>query len=623
MFVLGTAGHVDHGKSALVQALTGIDPDRLPEEKTRGLTIDLGFAWFNTSDGTPIGIVDVPGHERFVKNMIAGVGAIDFVLFVVAADDGWMPQSTEHLDILRFLDIKHGLVAVTKADLAAPDWLELVVDDIKDKTADTFLAGVPVVPVSAVTGEGINTLQAEIESLVTRIDRRKDIGRPRLYLDRAFTIAGRGSVVTGTLIEGSLTVGDEVVLVPSANTARVRELQSHKQKVDAVGPGRRVAANLSGVERGELARGECLVRRDDADTYSFVIVSLSLLAESRWSIKTGRVLLALLGTAEPEATCRLLDTEEIKPGTTALCELRLAHPIKARIGDRFVLRLPTPEITIGGGQILDFPAYRITPSNTQYLELLRRRFDDLSLAIILNTEMEKHQWLAKSAVPSDIRFSNTEVAETIAEFLATGAWREIGGGYLSTELAERHKERALNILKQRHQEVPYAYGYNEIEWRNRVKIPGELFRALINSWLAEGSIKVKDGQYHLPDFRPTFPTAWKDEAAKLKAMVEQGGMSPPTRSELEAESDNAGKIINMWVTTGEMVSLPDGIIYPTNAIDEIIEKIKQHCGEHGSITVAQARDLLDTTRKYTVPILTYTDDRGLTKREGDIRVWVG
>lgn len=623
MFVLGTAGHVDHGKSALVKALTGIDPDRLPEEKTRGLTIDLGFAWYTAADNTPIGIVDVPGHERFIKNMIAGVGAIDFVLFVVAADDGWMPQSTEHFDILRFLDVRHGLVAVTKADLVKPDWLELVVEDIKDKTAGTFLENSTIVPVSSVTGQGIDDLKAAIDALVGRLPRRPDVGRPRLFLDRAFTIAGRGSVVTGTLIEGGFAAGDDVMLVPSGHKARIRELQSHKQTVEKVGPGRRVAVNLSGIERSDLSRGECLVHPDDARTYAFILVRLSLLAESKWTIKTGRTLLALLGTAEPEAVCRLLETEEIKPGESAICELRLSTPVKARLGDRFVLRIPTPGVTIGGGQILDFPAHRITRSSADYLDLLHQREENLSLPVILRTEMAKEGWLSAATLPVDLPHSAEAVRQTISEFVDAGEWSSLARGYIDAGSAEKLKTHALELLQSRHERQPFTYGYNETEWRKKLRVPDELFKALLNSWLENGSVKIKDGRYFLPDFAPGLPADWQDEAWQLEKSIVDGGMAPPVRSELESAGEHAREILALWLSMGKMVSLPDGIIYPLPVFDQAIDKIRKICAENGSITVAQARDALGTTRKYVVPILTHTDKLGLTRREGDLRRWIG
>ncbi len=623
MFVLGTAGHVDHGKSALVKALTGIDPDRLPEEKARGLTIDLGFAWFDAGDGTPIGIVDVPGHERFIKNMIAGVGAIDFVLFVVAADDGWMPQSTEHLDILRFLGVRHGLIAITKTDLVKSDWLELVIEDVKEKTAGTFLEKASVIPVSSVTGEGLEDLRAAIDEVIARLPGREDIGRPRLYIDRAFTIAGRGSVVTGTLVEGSLEVGGEVVLVPSGIKARIRELQSHKRTVKKVGPGRRVAVNLSGVERRDLSRGECLVEPQDAQTHTFILVSLTLLADSRWTIKTGRKVLALWGTAEPEAVCRLLDADQINPRESGICELRLSQPVKARLGDRFVLRLPTPGVTIGGGRVLDFPSHRVTRSNSAYLGVLRRRAEDFSLPVILQTEMAKVGWMPVSAPLVDVPYSSEAIDKETLDLIASGQWMSLVGGLIDARRAEKLRQNALDVLADRHKSMPFVYGYNETEWREKLHVPEILFKALLTSWLEKGLVRVTDGRYQLPGFELDLPSDWKFEADALEELITAGGLAPPTKTELESKSGHAREILSFWLSTGRMVSLPDGVIFPRGVFDNAVARICEFCRANQPVTVSQVRDLLGTSRKYVVPLLTHTDKLGLTRREGDLRFWAG
>jgi selenocysteine-specific elongation factor len=378
-----------------------------------------------------------------------------------------------------------------------------------------------------------------------------------------------------------------------------------------------------GIERSDLSRGECLVKPDDAQTYTFILVQLSLLPDARWTIKTGRTLLALLGTAEPEAVCRLLDAEEIKPGETAIAELRLSEPVKARLGDRFVLRIPTPGVTIGGGQVLDFPAQRITRSNTEYLALLQRRAEDISLPEILRTEMAKTGWLAEAALPLDVPYAAAAVRQTSADFIASGEWSAIGKGYVDASSAEKLKTHALELLQRRHRDQPFTYGYNETEWQKKLQIPPELFKALLTSWLDEGVVKVKDGRYYLPDFSPGLPAGWQAEAEQLEKLIIDGGLAPPVRSELESHSEHAREIINLWLAAGKMVALPEGIIYPEKIFHDAVATIRRICAEKGSITVAQARDALGTTRKYVVPLLTHTDKLGLTRREGDLRRWIG
>jgi selenocysteine-specific elongation factor len=349
MYVMGTAGHVDHGKSTLVIALSGIDPDRLPEEKARGMTIDLGFAWMTTASGEAIGIVDVPGHERLVRNMVAGVGALDFVLLVVAADDGWMPQSAEHLAILEFVGVKRGIVVITKSDQVDADWLELVRADVADKISKTFLHDAQIHSVDSISGNGLDALRQSIDTITQSLTPRKNLVRPRLFVDRVFTIAGRGAVVTGTLIDGSLTVGQSVAVEPGNLRARVRDLQVHKQQVADAAPGQRVAVNLSGVSQSELQRGTCIVSADDAETTDRLWTYVTVWADAVKPLKAQREVLVMLGTAEPEAFAYPVGVEEINPGEAGLCELRLTTPVKACVKDRFVLRWPTPQVTVGGG----------------------------------------------------------------------------------------------------------------------------------------------------------------------------------------------------------------------------------------------------------------------------------
>ena len=351
MFVLGTAGHVDHGKSRLVQALTGIDPDRLAEEKERGMTIDLGFAWLKLPSGREVSIVDVPGHERFIKNMLAGVGGIDLALLVIAADEGIMPQTREHLAILDLLRVGRGVIVVTKKDLVDEEWLELVTMEIKETLAGTSLAEAPMVAVSAVTGEGLPELLRTIDRLLDATPPKRDIGRPRLPIDRVFTIAGFGTVVTGTLVDGQLSVGQEVEIVPPRLRARIRGLQTHKKKLETVPPGSRVAANLSGLSTDELVRGHVLVTPDWLRPTSMVDVKVRLLSTLARPLKHNAEVSFHSNALEVVAKARLLDKDELKPGETGWAQLVFAEPAAVVKGDLFIIRSPLE--TLGGGDIVD------------------------------------------------------------------------------------------------------------------------------------------------------------------------------------------------------------------------------------------------------------------------------
>ncbi|MCX5998096.1 MAG: selenocysteine-specific translation elongation factor, partial [Chloroflexi bacterium] len=351
MYVLGTAGHVDHGKSALVEAMTGIDPDRLGEEKQRGMTIDLGFAWLKLPSGREVSIVDVPGHERFIKNMLAGVGGIDLALLVVAADEGVMPQTREHLAILDLLRVTMGVVVVTKRDLVDEELLELVKMEVKEVVASTTLAQAPIVAVSAKTGEGLPDLLAAIDSLLDVTPPRRDIGKPRLPIDRVFTMAGFGTVVTGTLIDGQLSVGQEVEIVPRGLKARLRGLQTHRTKLESVGPGRRVAANLAGVATSQLERGDVLTDPGWLTPTAVIDARVRLLAKLGRPLKHNTMVTFHSNAVEAENRVRLLDKEELKAGESGYAQFALARPVAVAKGDLFIIR--SSEETLGGGEIID------------------------------------------------------------------------------------------------------------------------------------------------------------------------------------------------------------------------------------------------------------------------------
>ena len=349
MHVIGTAGHVDHGKSMLVKALTGIDPDRLKEEKERQMTIDLGFAWLTLPSGEQVGIVDVPGHKDFIENMLAGVGGIDAALLVVAADEGVMPQTREHLAILDLLGVKSGLVALTKVDLVDdPEWLELVEAEVEELLEGTTLAGAPIVPVSAKTGQGLPELVAELDALLQRTPPRRDLGRPRLAIDRVFSITGFGTVVTGTLVDGAFELGQEVEILPQGIKARIRGLQTHKRRIERAMPGSRVAINLAGVSKNELRRGDVVTTPGWLKPTQLVDVRLRYLADAPRPLRHNATLKFFSGSAEVVARARLLDSEAIPPGEEGWVQLRLAKPVALIKGDRFIVRQPSPPLTIGG-----------------------------------------------------------------------------------------------------------------------------------------------------------------------------------------------------------------------------------------------------------------------------------
>lgn len=619
MYVMGTAGHVDHGKSSLVLALSGIDPDRLPEEKARGLTIDLGFAWMTTNSGLTLGIVDVPGHERFVKNMIAGVGAIDFVLFVIAADDGWMPQTSEHLAILQYLNVTRGIVAVTKRDLADPDWLGLVMDDARERLSTTPFADAPIIAVDSISGKGVDEIKAAIDAMVQSLPPRPDFGKPRLFIDRAFAMAGRGGVVTGTLLEGALETGQNIVIVPDNLRGRVRELQVHGKSVTTAPPGQRVAVNLAGVELGDLSRGQCIVAENDTETIDRIWADVAILPEATHPLKAERRVLLMVGSAEPEGIAYPVDPEEITPGHHGICEFRLLSPVKARLRDRFVLRWPTPGITIGGGIILDVGGTRHTKRAPDFAERMQRRLEG-TLGVYRDTELRKEGYASAKGFLRHSPFAESAIDADLSEAESKGYVLRSGPLVVHPEWYADVKSRLLDILTDVHKAQPHLAGLNFAEWGKRGEIPEEPMTHIVRLLESDGAVRRSGEAYHLPSHNPGLPDAWAADGERLWASIESGGMQPPTRAELEAASPNGKQIVAFWVASGRLTALGDGIVFPAPVFATIRQRVTDRLKKSKQMSAAELRDLLSTTRKYAVPILEALDREGLTRRVGDMRV---
>ncbi|TMF18642.1 MAG: selenocysteine-specific translation elongation factor, partial [Chloroflexi bacterium] len=459
-FVVGTAGHIDHGKSTLVTALTGIDPDRLAEEKRRGMTIDLGFAHMTLPSGREIGIVDVPGHARFMRNMLAGAQGLDAVLLVVAADEGVMPQTREHLEILDLLDLRRGLVVLTKLDLVDSDWLELVQAEVIAALEGTSLQGSDVIPVSAPTGSGLRELAEALDGLLEGSQPRPDLGRPRLPIDRVFTISGFGTVVTGTLVDGSIKVGDEMQTMPGGRLVRVRGLQRHNQKVESVGPGSRVAANLSGVDKNELSRGDVLANPGAIQPARRIDATLTVVTSAPHAVRHGAELLLHTGTAEVGCRVIVLDADEIGPGGEGWVQLYLDRPIAAAVHDRFVLRVPSPAITIAGGSFIDVAPRKHPRHDSAVRESLVRR----AAGNVLEEELRKYP----RGVTVGALLKATVAPETDVERLHA---RRLGDWIFSDDAWQSIAARAAHELDTYHGAYPLRAGMAREELRSRLGVP--------------------------------------------------------------------------------------------------------------------------------------------------------
>lgn len=619
MFVIGTAGHVDHGKSALVLALTGIDPDRLPEEKKRGMTIDLGFAWLPLPDGTEVGIVDVPGHERFVKNMIAGVGGIDAALLVIAADDGWMPQTQEHLEILELLGVKEGIVVLNKIDLVKEDWLNLMEEDVKQRLKGTSLEKAIIVKTSATQRTGIEELNKQIQNLISRLKVRKDIGKPRLYIDRVFTMSGMGTVVTGTLIDGSFRVGQEVEVAPEGIKSRIKNLQIYKKQVEAAGQGTRVAMNLIGIEKEKIRRGNVVVNPGTAILTNFLDAKVTVLADAPFSLKHGSDLLFMVGTSEIPGRVTLLNTDQFRPGQAGFARLKLKEQLLARVGDHFILRLPSPPRTLGGGIVLDVFPSKLKRKDAELIKFLSRR-ENLDLSELILTELKKVDFLTREELFKASIFNSEEIDSSVS---LLGQKQELvirKSLVIDRSKWERLLNQILERVKKEHADKPFTHGLRISDLSSKLQFKEKLISEGVEYLLAAGKLIQKENFLALPEHRPQLAEKQSPLAQKILKKFEDNRLTPPTKGELLEENPDYQKILIYLLQQGKLVELKEGILYIKEDLEEITQKIKKFISSNGPSTVSQIREHLNITRKYAVPILEKLDELGITRREGDKRV---
>ncbi len=619
MLVIGTAGHVDHGKSKLVEALTGIDPDRLKEEKEREMTIDLGFAWLTLPSGQTVSIVDVPGHEHFIKNMLAGVGGIDAALFVVAADEGVMPQTREHLAILDLLQVKGGVVALTKVDLVEDEeWLELVTAEVAEEIEGTTLEGAKIIPVSVKTGEGLPALLEELDQLMTKVEPKRDIGRPRLPIDRVFTIAGFGTVVTGTLIDGRFHVGQEVEILPKGLKARIRGLQTHKKSIETAIPGSRVAINLAGVSTDELQRGDVVTIPGWLSPTMMIDVRLQLLSDAPKPLRHNVSVEFFTGSSQVMAKTRLLDSEAIAPGETGWVQLRLAKPIAVVKGDRFIIRQPSPPLTIGGGGIVDpHPRRhrRFRPEVIAWLETLAHGKPE---EIILQA-LERRGPLRVEELIKDSELPKEAVEAALDELIASSRALILGGEYVISAAGWADLlERIEALLRQYHRQNPLRAGMPRGELKSRLRLSPRLFNEVVAKAAAEGRIVEAETALRLPEHEVRFSPEQQSRIDRLLAAIARSPYAPPSVADCQAMV--GVEVLEALIEQGKLVKVSDSVLFSAEAYEEMVGRVVTRLKEEGSITVAQVRDMFGTSRKYALALMEHLDERRVTKRVGDERV---
>jgi len=623
-FVVGTAGHVDHGKSTLVRRLTGIDPDRLQEEKAREMTIDLGFAWLDLPGDISVSIIDVPGHERFIKNMLAGVGGLDAALVVVAADEGPMPQTIEHLAILDLLDISSGLVVITKADLVDHDWLELVMEETREVLFGTALEAADIIPVSAHTGTGIDVLLQSLERLLTDAEPRGRAGRARMPVDRVFSIPGFGTVITGTLLGNQISVGDDLEILPTGLRVRVRGLQSHNEKVNTALPGSRTAINLTGVDKESVQRGDVIAVPGWLRSTTMIDARLRLVPVAPQALKQNDPVDVFVGAAESAAFVTLLDADQISPGSEGWVQIRLERDLVVVEGDQFIVRQASPSLTIGGGRVLNAHPKRHRRFREDVIRELETRetgslhdrvlqalasgpVEARSLCESVETGFEELETIVRDLVESDeavVLDAQTRAAITPAAIVARTSDVRALGTTISNLLAEFHRQ------------YPMRGGMPREDARSRTGLTSRVFDALMSHLATAGEIAVSGNLIAANGFEVRFSDQQQRLADSYLAALKANPIAPPAPSAHDVDAELLGALS----ARGLLVRMGDNVVYDAEVLDGIKSETLRLINEEGELTLAQFRDHFGCSRKYAQAVLEYFDQQRITRRVGDVRV---
>lgn len=626
--ILGTAGHIDHGKTTLIKALTGVDCDRLKEEQSRGITIELGFTYLDLPDGIRIGIIDVPGHEKFVHHMVAGVVGMDLVLLVIAADEGIMPQTREHLDICRLLGVKTGLVAVTKSDLVEEEWLELVMEEVGNFVQGTFLKQAPVIPVSSTTGQGLDRLKEAIENLAQGLPEHTGEGAFRLPVDRVFTMKGFGTVITGTLLSGQVRTGDMVEILPQQLKARVRGVQVHNQKVEMAMAGQRTAINLQGVERENIRRGDLICQPDLMEPGYLLDARLTLL-ENVAPLKNRTRIRFHTGTAEIFGRVVFLDREELKPGETCMPQFRLEERVAAMPRDRFVIRRYSPMVTLGGGEIID-----------SHPEKHKRYKDDV---------LEDLEALEKASIPESIEFyiqkagargmdlkalvarTNLEpnrISRTLESLAADGRVLMLDGSNRAIHIATYHEfqKNMVHTLKDFHKKNPLKGGMSKEELKARLSpdLDPRFYARLLEDMDRAGEILVKQETCALSGHQVSLSTEEKRLYDQVLKIYQDAGTQPPNPNEVLGQFKKDGhkveKLTNLLQDEGKLIRLKGDLLFHHQALLSLKDQVQGFLEDGKQMGIGDFKEMTGLSRKFAVPVLEYLDNQGITLRVGDKRV---
>ena len=624
MHVIGTAGHVDHGKSSLVQALTGIDPDRLLEEKKRQMTIELGFAWYESTAVGTVGIVDVPGHKDFIENMLAGVGGIDAVILVIAADEGVMPQTREHLSIISLLNVNTGLVVLTKVDMVDDsDWVDLVEADVRDFLIGSPLENAPILRVSTVTGEGISELRDALDEALMPLAARLDKGKPRLAVDRVFTMTCFGTVATGTMLDGSFRLDDEVVILPSGVKSRIRGLQSHQKRESIAFPGSRTAVNLAGVDTSLVKRGNVIAAPGKYQPTRRIDAKIDVLGDAAAGLKHNQYVKVFVFTSETIGRLRLLQKQLIKPGEEGWVQIEFEDELVVAAGDRFVMRQMSPAQTIGGGVVVEpHSGTRYKLADTAIIERLERKLSPAAESGIY-TYVEEHPFLTNREIQEQIPEGSSVAAEEIARFVEQGKFVKLAQSpndeekVITADLWQQLTRKMLEALDQFHKQFPLKNGIVSDELARKLRISKQELAVCISAWVNNRQLNESAGVLSLPSFEVRYSANQTRRIKQLYDQIQQDPFNPPGVK--EAREILTDELYQSQVDQGVLIQLSGDVIIRNTEFEKMKAFVIAEISNHGLLTLAQFRDHFSTSRRVSQALLEYLDRKGITIREGDGR----
>jgi selenocysteine-specific elongation factor len=624
---VGTAGHIDHGKSTLVKALTGTDPDRLKEEQERGMTIDIGFAEYKLSDGRMVGFVDVPGHEKFVKNMVAGATGINFVVLVVAADDGVMPQTKEHIEIMELLGINKGMVAVTKIDIVEPNVLELAIEDIKEFLKGTFLENAPLVPISSITGEGLDEFKKVFESQILAIKPPAPSGVFRLPIQRVFPAKGFGTVVTGIPTSGSCRIGERMRIYPSEEEGRIRSIQVYKISVEEAFAFHRTALNLADIDYKSIKRGDVVAPSDSLTLSNIIEVKYSHLKSASFPLKRGAPVKLHIGTLEALGNAFPLESPAVSPGENAIIELRLSQPVVCAIGDRFILRLASPSRTVGGGIVLDIAQEKLTFMRSFKIKTLKERADSLCDRAMLVESIVKASQLQPISVlevAQKLALKKDEIDPILKNKIKEGTFLQLESGIVHRDAIEEASIRVVHFLEVYFRRNPLKLFCKTSVVLGALKMDENLFSIVLDTLKENGRLVVDGERIGLQGRRIELSSESARIAAEIERIYKDAGLKAPNKQDavanLNAQTPRIDMLYEYLSEAGVLIHLDENLYIHRDAFNEAVKKVRSFITEHKKIDAQGAKELFGLTRKYIIPLLEAMDKQGITKRVGNYRV---